>query len=117
MVGTARLVDRTHIILSSAVGGFVTLPILMVAYELAVEQTAHLGIGEGMSCGLINSLANLLGFVYVLILTPFLDRKTKQDCLSSMLFLLTSLAVAMVLIIISNFVNSRKKTQRSGKIK
>ena len=70
-----------------------------------------------MSCGLINSLANLLGFVYVLILTPFLERKTKRDGLSAMLFLITSLAVAIVLIIISNFINSKKKkARRSGKL-
>ena len=58
--------------ISNTLSGFITVPILMAAYELAVAQTLHLGIGEGMSCGLINTLANTFGFLYVFFLTFWL---------------------------------------------
>ena len=71
-LGTNMFDDKTQILLACGAGGFSVLPILLVAYELAVEQTSYLGVGEGMSCGLINSLANFLGFLFVAGLTEFL---------------------------------------------
>ena len=65
MAGTRQSEDKTQLLVACSAGGFCVLPILMVAYELAVAQTTLLGVGEGMSCGLINSLANSLGFIYV----------------------------------------------------
>ena len=73
----------------------------MVAYELAVDQTSALGVGEGMSCGLINSLANLLGFIYVLALTPSLASKTESTARMSMYILIASLVIAIALTITS----------------
>ena len=113
MLGTAHFDDKVQILIACCVSGFGTLPILMVAYELAVEQTSHLGIGEGMSCGLINSLANFLGFIYVLVLTPFLDNKTSSAALSSMIMLSVSLGLAIVLIIISSFVKIHNRKTNS----
>ena len=98
ILSSAIFKAETQIIIATSAGGFAVLPILMVAYELAVAQTSHLGIGEGMSCGLINSLANLLGFFYVLALTPLLDEKTPTASITAMWILLTSLAVAATLI-------------------
>ena len=71
-LGTTVFDDKTQILVACSVGGFSVLPILLVAYELAVEQTSSIGVGEGMSCGLINSLANFLGFLFVAGLTEFL---------------------------------------------
>ena len=70
--------DTLQLDVANFLCGFATIPILMVAYELAVAQTLHLGIGEGMSCGLINSLANVLGFLYVFSLTFWLSENTKN---------------------------------------
>ena len=66
-----------------------------------------------MSCGLINSLANLLGFVFVLALTPFLDTKTVSSSLTSMIVLLGSLVIAIVLFVISSFVRVKNRKNHS----
>jgi len=57
--------------------GFVNIPIFFVAYELAVKQTAHLGVGEALPCGIINMMANAIGFAEVFLLTPVLRSETK----------------------------------------
>jgi hypothetical protein len=48
----------------------------MIGYEMGVTQTQKLGVSAEMSCGVINSTANLLGSLAVLALTPYL--KTNQ---------------------------------------
>lgn len=62
--------------MSCAIHGFFLLPILFVAYELAVMQTASDGVGDTMSCGLINLTANFLGFLIAIALTPALGKET-----------------------------------------
>ena len=58
--------------------GFFLLPILFVAYELAVESTAADGVGETMSCGLINVTANIFGFIVAIALQPELAKESKH---------------------------------------
>ena len=70
--------NETLIIVACAALGFFLLPILFVAYELAVESTAVDGVGETMSCGLINVTANFFGFLVALGLQPELAKKTKS---------------------------------------
>lgn len=53
--------------------GFVNIPIFFISYELAVEQTIILGVGEATSCGIINLLANFISFVEILGLTFILN--------------------------------------------
>lgn len=84
----------------------------MVAYELAVEQTEHLGVGEGMSCGLINSLANTLGFIYVLALTPVLEKTSESASMTAMFVLFASLVVAIILIITVKIVKKPNGAQK-----
>ena len=69
-----RQADRTEILIACAVLGFTLLPIFFVAYELAVEQTASDGVGDSMSCGLINLAGNFLGFLLAISLTPALNK-------------------------------------------
>lgn len=54
--------------------GFFMVPILFVAYELAVEQacTPETGLGEATPVGVINMLANTLGAIEIFALTPVL---------------------------------------------
>ena len=74
---TATLANETLIFIACAVHGFFLLPILFVAYELAVESTAKDGVGETMSCGLINVVANFAGFLMALALQPELAKESK----------------------------------------
>jgi len=55
--------DEKLVFVACTILGFFLLPILFVAYELAVESTAADGVGETMSCGIINMTANFLGFL------------------------------------------------------
>ena len=108
-LGTTVFDDKTQILVACSVGGFSVLPILLVAYELAVEQTSSLGVGEGMSCGLINSLANFLGFLFVAGLTEFLKKETTQAATTSMLILFGSLILAIILIVLSLVTRSKRR--------
>jgi hypothetical protein len=67
--------------------GFVSVPIIMISYELAVAQTQHLGIGEAMSCGIINTVANTLGVIMILALTPYLKDEQPSHSLNTMIAL------------------------------
>ena len=68
--------DERGVLIACSFLGFLLLPILFNAYELAVEQTQHLGVGDTMSCGLINIFANFVGFLLAIGLTPALNKET-----------------------------------------
>ena len=81
----------------------------MAAYELAVAQTLHLGIGEGMSCGLINTLANTLGSLYVFFLTFWLQQDTESASETVMVVLVINVSLALILIGVSRCLKYRKE--------
>ena len=62
-----------------------------------------------MSCGLINSLANTLGFVYVFALTFWLSKDTEKASESVMIVLTITLALAIILMLVSQFMKYRKE--------
>ena len=70
-----------------------------------------------MSCGLINSLANTLGFIYVLALTPVLVKNSESASMTAMLSLLISLAVAIILIIAVFVLKNRSAMSQAHKLK
>lgn len=70
--------------ISVSIFGFVNLPIVFVAYELAVEQTKLTGLGSALPCGVINMLANFVSLVVVLILTPILAVQSNKSSLAVM---------------------------------
>ena len=76
--------------------GFFLVPMLFVAYELAVEQVSHLGIGDNMSCGLINLYANFFGFIVAISLTPTLDKQTQDATKVVYIVLFVNLATALM---------------------
>ena len=76
--GATVQANETLIIVACAALGFFLLPILFVAYELAVESTTADGVGETMSCGLINVTANFFGVMVALALQPELAKQTKS---------------------------------------
>lgn len=88
--------DKTMLILASTALGFFLIPILFVAYELAVEQTAHLGVSENMSCGLINIYANFVGFLIAIALTPAINRETHASTNVTFVVLLVNLLLSLV---------------------
>jgi hypothetical protein len=60
--------------LAFACFGFFNVPILFVAFELAVDQVCKKGdIGEATPCGIINLVGNGLGFAGVIAVTPILS--------------------------------------------
>ena len=80
MIGFAYFVyavlkeDRNQITIATILIGFFSLPIMFISYELLVALTPT--IGEAMSCGILNSLANFSAFLMVLAVTPFLKKET-----------------------------------------
>ena len=82
--------------------GFFLLPILFVAYELAVDSTAADGVGETMSCGLINVTANFFGFLVALGLQPELAKQTKSQTMIAIIALFVNLGVALFFLILGS---------------
>ena len=105
--------DKTEMFISCSVLGFFLLPILFVAYELAVEQTAHQGVGDAMSCGLINVTANFLGFLIAISLTPELDEETQESTKITFLVMFMNLALGLLFLILGSIFGSRSKSNHS----
>merc|ERR1712086_1121214 len=93
------LEDETHTAIATACVGFFNLPMFMIGYELAVKQTLYKGVGEALSCGLINLLANFLGFVWIIILTPYLALNTEGHALITIYFNAGMLLVAVIMML------------------
>ena len=68
----------------------------------------HLGIGEALSCGLINSFANVIGWISVIGLTPLLDKLTKGPSIISMGLLVAGLALSVVFAVIIRVCYNKK---------
>ena len=85
----------SYIIASIAVNGFFNLSILSVSFELAVEITFP--IGEAMSGGLINTVANILGFILICIFTYLLDKGSRDD-VTNTLYIMGGLLISSLFI-------------------
>lgn len=94
--------SETDIEISCGFLGFFLLPILMIAYELAVAQTAHLGVGESMSCGLINVYANFVGFLIAIGLTPALAKETESSTVVTFAVMFVNLGLALLFLILGS---------------
>ena len=70
-----------------------------------------LGIGEALSCGLINSFANVIGWASVIGLTPLLDKVTKTSSNTSMGVLTAGLGIS-VICTIALVIRSRGNSKR-----
>ena len=94
--------------------GFFLLPILFNTYELAVEQTAYMGVGETMSCGLINVVANFVGFLIAIALTPALDKETRKSTGVTFIVLYIIIILALVFLCLGKACkNDSRKPLRS----
>jgi hypothetical protein len=82
--------------------GFVMVPILFCAYELAIEQACHKNspLGEATPVGVINMLGNGIGFVEIMMLTPILSKGTKVDADISLIILAGLQLIAFILIML-----------------
>ena len=78
--------------------GLFNLAHFSVAYEMAVKA-ANGKAGEATVCGVVNLLANALGFAFILGLTPLLDGATKGDVLITSEILLSILTISLILMI------------------
>ena len=97
---------KSEILVACSLLGFCLLPILFVAYELAVMQTAPLGVSDSMSCGLINVVANILGFIVAISLTPALDKETKSSTTVTFAVLFINLAIALLFLVLGSIFRS-----------
>lgn len=72
-------------------------PIFFIAYELLVGLTP--GIGEAMSCGILNSAAGGLSFLVIMLATYFLSKGTKRDSITVMVILAAQLVLGILLLL------------------
>jgi hypothetical protein len=66
-----RLKDGRFMLITVSINGFFSYMVYSVAYEIAVEVSHP--VGEASSGGLINTTANVLGFIFVIATTPLLS--------------------------------------------
>ena len=105
----ASLANKMLIFIACAVLGFMLLPILFVAYELAVAATAADGVGETMSCGLINVAANFAGFLVAIALQPELVKETKSQTMIAFIVLFANLGLSLMFLIMGSLCDKKKQ--------
>ena len=96
--------DKTDLEISCGFIGFFLLPIFLIAYELAVDQTVHMGVGESMSCGLINLYANFVGFLVAIGLTPALAKETESSTVVTFAVMFVNLGLAFLFLILGSLI-------------
>ena len=104
-----RSANETLLLVSSSFMGIVMLPIFMIAYEMAVARTQPKGVGESMSCGIINTVACTSSGVFLLILTPILKQQTIEGTKTTMAILYCLLFGSFICLIISTFLNRKEQ--------
>ena len=99
--------DKTLILVVCSILGFFLIPILFVAYEIAVEQTASHGIGDAMSCGLLNVFANTVAFIITISLTPSLNEATPNELWIAFGVMFLNLGLALLFLLLGSFCASK----------
>lgn len=94
------IADKTNLVLSSILMGLSAYPVMFLGYELVVSLTP--GIGEAMSCGLLNTFANAFGFFVILLATNFLSKGMQSDSITVLIILAVLVAVSLILIALVN---------------
>ena len=84
------------------------MPLYTVAFELAVEQTARDGVGETMSCGLINIINQVFGFLICISLTPALDKKTHKSAMINFMVLFAILILSFISLVLGSIFGARQ---------
>ena len=102
-------VNKTLILVACSIHGFFLLPIFIVAYELAVEHMAPEGVGDTMSCGLINLDANFIGFVIAMAMTPLFGKETKATIGVAFLIMFINLGLSLVFLILGSMSSKKRK--------
>jgi hypothetical protein len=65
------MTSRSQMLISTCLMGFSSYPAFFISYELVVGLSP--GIGEAMSCGILNTYANAGGFIVILVATFYLS--------------------------------------------
>jgi len=71
-----------------------------------------LGVGEAMSCGIINVIANLFGFIIAIGLTPALDKETKDSTTITFAVMFVNLAVALLFLVLGSVCSGSNTRER-----
>lgn len=82
--------------------GFFLLAEIFVAYELAVEQTAKDGVGDTLSCGIINVTTNVISFCIALSLTPVVSKETIKSNTTSFVVLFICLGIGFIFLVLAS---------------
>mmetsp|Transcript_16641 Transcript_16641/g.15947 ORF Transcript_16641/g.15947 Transcript_16641/m.15947 type:complete len:173 (+) Transcript_16641:15-533(+) len=90
-----------------ALHGLISQSLLAIAMEFGVEQTFP--VGEAMSGGIFNTLANIYGFASVIIVTWILNSYLKEDVKTSFIIMGCFLILGIFLISIAPIQYKRTK--------
>ena len=88
--------------------GFFLLPMFIASYELAAAQTKDDGVTETMSCGLINIINQVFGFLICISLTPALKAETHMSTMVNFIVLFAILFLSLIFLIIGTIIGNRK---------
>lgn len=99
--------NRPLICFSICLMGFTLLPEIFVSFELAVEQTAKDGVGDILSCGLINVTMNGTSLILALSMAPLVNKETKKSNTYSFVILMINLILALVFLIIASIYSKK----------
>ena len=84
----------------------------IASYELAASQTKGDGVTETMSCGLINVINQIFGFLICISLTPALKAETHMSTMVNFIVLFIILILSLVSLIVGTIIGNRKKAKK-----
>ena len=67
------------------------------------------GVGDTMSCGLINLDANFIGFVIAMAMTPLFEKETKASIRVAFILLFLNPTLSLIFLILGSLVKKKRK--------
>ena len=86
---------------------------IFVGYEVAVELTQKDGVGDTLSCGIINLTTNLISGIIYFSIVPLVNKETIRSNSFTYMILLINLTIALVLLIISSIYSKKEGRSHS----
>ena len=104
--------NKVQLSISSGMIGFFLLPMFIASFELAAIQTRDDGVTETMSCGLINIINQVVGFLICISLTPALKAETHKSTMVNFIVLFAILFLSLIFLIIGSIIGNKKKARK-----
>ena len=100
--------SKPMLIVAISILGFFLLPVIFVGYEIAVELTEADGVGDTLSCGIINVTTNFISGIVYFAIVPIVNKETIKSNTITYTILLVNLALAFIFLVFSSIYGKKE---------